>query len=198
MTGTACTLLDLVTYAYGMRYDQVSGGPSWADSDHYDLDAKSEGQGVFTTAQSRQMVQALLEDRFQLKVRREMREAPVYALVVGKNGPKFKAAAPDKPKSNFVRGSDKGLHMEATHGTMAQLVDQLSFTAGRPVLDRSGLTGEYAYTLDWFPANRIPPPELDAPSMFAALQEQLGLRLEPSKGPVERLVIDHAERPSEN
>jgi uncharacterized protein (TIGR03435 family) len=198
VTGTACTLLDLVTYAYGMRYDQISGGPNWADSDHYDLDAKSEGLGALTEAQSRRMVQSLLEDRFHLKVHRETQEGSVYALVVGKNGPKFKASAPDATNGNFIRADDKGLHMEATKGTIEQLVNQLSFTAGRPVLDRTGLTGYFAYTLDWYPANRIPPPDLDTPSMFAALEEQLGLRLESTKGPVERLVIDHAEEPSAN
>ena len=198
VTGTACTLLDLVTYAYGVRYDQVSGRPNWAHSDHYDLDAKSEGQGTLTEAESRQMVQSLLEDRFQLKVHSETQEGPVYALVVGKNGPKFKTSASDATNGNFVRGDDKGLHMEATKGTIEQLVNHLSFTAGRPVLDRTGLTGYFAYTLDWYPANRVPPPDLDTPSMFAALEEQLGLRLESTKGPVERLAIDHAEKPSEN
>ena len=81
---------------------------------------------------------------------------------------------------------------------MAQLARQLSNTAGRPVMDRTGLTGYYAFALDWFPADRTPPPDLDAPDMFAALREQLGLRLDPARAPVEKLVIDHVEKPSEN
>jgi uncharacterized protein (TIGR03435 family) len=88
--------------------------------------------------------------------------------------------------------------MEAATEAMDQLARQLSHTAGRPVLDRTGLAGFYAYTLDWFPENGAPPPGLETPSMFAALSDQLGLRLEPAKDMVERLVIDSAEKPSEN
>lgn len=199
VSATASTLLDLITYAYGMRYDQVTSAPAWAASDHYDLDAKAaDGEGILTTSQSRLMVQALLADRFQLKVRRETREAPVYALVIGKNGPKLKATPPDATGGWSVRGTAKGLHMEATKGTMEQLARQLSHTAGRPVVDKTGLAGYYVYTLDWFPANLIAPADLDAPSMFDALQEQLGLKLESTRGPVERLVIDQAGKPSQN
>jgi uncharacterized protein (TIGR03435 family) len=88
--------------------------------------------------------------------------------------------------------------MEVTRGTMEQLARQLSTTSGRPVIDKTGLKGFYAYTLDWFPANRIPPPELEAPSIFTALQEQLGLKLEDADGTVKKLVIDRAEKPSDN
>jgi uncharacterized protein (TIGR03435 family) len=201
VTGTAITLIDLITHAYGVRYDQISGGPNWAKTDYYDINAKAEGEegaGPLTTVESRQMVQTMLADRFRLKIHRETQEVPMYDLVVGKNGPKLKPSAPDATGGNFVRGTDKGLHMEATKGTMQQLARQLSITAGRPVVDKTGLAGYYTFTLDWFPANRIPPPDLDAPSMVAALHEQLGLRLEPAKGPIEKLVIEYAERPSEN
>lgn len=198
VTGTASTLLDLITNAYGVRYEQVSGGPSWLSSDHYDISAKAEGEGTLTKEQARQMLQALLEDRFQLKIHRETKEVPVYALVVGKNGPKLKETSADAPGNNFVRGSSAGLHMEATRGTMEQLARQLSTTAGRPVIDRTGLTGYYAYTLDWIPASRTPEPDSDTPSMVTAIQEQLGLKLERSKGPFEMLIVDRAEKPTEN
>ena len=118
--------------------------------------------------------------------------------MIGKGGPKFQASAPDATGGYSVRAGESGLHMEAKRGTMEQLARQLSNTAGRPVMDQTGLTGYYAYTLDWFPADRTPPPDLDAPSMFAALQEQLGLRLESTKGPMEKLVIDRVEKPTEN
>ena len=88
--------------------------------------------------------------------------------------------------------------MEAAKGTMEQLARQLSGTAGRPVIDKTGLTGYYAYTLDWSAANRTPETEPEPPVMFTALQEQLGLRLEAAKGPFEMLIIDHAEKPTEN
>jgi len=198
VTATASKLRDLIEYAYAVRSDQISGEPTWAASDHYDLDAKAEGEDTLTTAQSRQMVQALLADRFQLKVHRETQDVPIYALVIGKGGPKFQPSAPDASGGYSVRAGDNGLHMEVKRGTMEQLARQLSNTAGRPVMDKTGLTGNYAYTLDWFPADRTPPPDLDAPSMFAALQEQLGLRLESTKGPMEKLVIDYVEKPTEN
>jgi len=90
------------------------------------------------------------------------------------------------------------MHMEASKGTMDQLSRQLSLTAGRPVLDRTGLTGHYTYTLDWLPANGAAPPESDIPSIFTAVQEQLGLKLEATKAPIVMLIIDRAEKPSEN
>jgi len=198
MTGTASTLVDMVITAYGLRYDQVSGGPGWANSDHFDLAAKAEGERPLTQDQARKMLQNLLADRFQLKVHRETKEVPVYALVVAKNGHKLKESSADATGKNFVRTGGGGMHMEAAKGTMEQLARQLSGTAGRPVIDKTGLTGYYAYTLDWSAANRTPETEPEPPVMFTALQEQLGLRLEAAKGPFEMLIIDHAEKPTEN
>jgi uncharacterized protein (TIGR03435 family) len=199
VTGTASTLLDLITTAYAVRYDQVSGGPNWANSDHYDLAAKVEGDATLAKDQFRQMLQTLLADRFQLKIHRETKDVPAYALVIGKNGSKLKESTADAPGDNFVRsGGAGGMHMEATHGTIDQLTRQLSGTAGRPVVDKTGLTGYYAFTFDWVPANRTPDPDSDTPSMFTALQEQLGLKLEPTRAPYPLLIIDHAARPSEN
>jgi uncharacterized protein (TIGR03435 family) len=197
VTGTASTLLDLITTAYGVKYDQVSGGPNWAGSDHYDLDAKAEGGIAPTKEQLRQMLQSLLADRFQLKIHRETKEVAAYALVVGKNGHKMKESSADAPGSNFTRGGI-AMHMEYSRGTMERLAGQLSGTAGRPVVDKTGLNGYYKYTLDWTPANRTPESDSDTPSLFTALQEQLGLKLQPAKVPYEFLVIDHAEKPSDN
>jgi uncharacterized protein (TIGR03435 family) len=169
VTATAITLIDLITNAYGVRYDQISGGPSWVKSEHYDVVAKAEGESTITKDQLRQMLQTLLADRFQLKIHREAKETPVYQLVVGKGGPKLKEAAPDAKGGYVSRGSDTGqMRMEATKGTMEQLARQLSVTAGRPVIDKTGLTGYYAYTLDWFPANRPVEPDSDIPSIFTA------------------------------
>ena len=198
MTGVASTLLDLITTAYGVKYDQISGGPGWAGTVHYDLNAKAEGEEPITKEQARHMLQALLAERFRLKIHRENREVPVYALVVGKGGPKMKVSTADAPGNNFTRSSGAGLHMEMTHGTMEALARQLSSSAGRPVHDRTGLAGYYAYQLDWLPPGRPPEPDSDTPSIFTAVQEQLGLKLEPAKGSVEMLIIDSAEKPSEN
>jgi uncharacterized protein (TIGR03435 family) len=199
VTGTASTLLDFVTTAYNVRYDQVAGAPPWASEEHYDLDAKAaDGPRPLTRAELRQLLQNLLADRFQLKIHRETQQAPIYALRAGKNGPAIKKVAADTQGGGMGRPGEKGIHIETTKWTMAQLADQLSHTAGRPVLDQTGLPGFYAFTLDWFPANRPIPADSDVQDMFQAVERQLGLKLESTKGPVERLVIDRVEKPSEN
>jgi uncharacterized protein (TIGR03435 family) len=204
---TAMTLHSLIEDAYGMRPDQISGGPSWIGSDlatasRYDIVAKAEGEGTLARDRAMQMLQTLLADRFQLKVHRETRDTPVYELVVGKNGPKkLKEVAADakEEEGNATGGFTTGrMHTETAKGTMDQLARMISLTAGRPVIDKTGLTGFYKYTLDWLSANRPPEPDSDLPSMFTAVQEQLGLKLESTKAPVEMLIVDHAERPSEN
>jgi uncharacterized protein (TIGR03435 family) len=197
VTATASTLHDLITSAYHVRYDQISGGPNWAGSDHFDMSAKAEGEGALTMERARPMLQALLADRFQLKIHLETREVPMYALVVRKNGPKLQeSAAADESKSGITANSS-GMHLTVSKGTMAQLALWLSGNgAGRPVIDKTGLTGHYSYELTW--VNGTPGPDVEGPSLFTALQEQIGLRLEPTKGPSEIVVIDHAEKPSAN
>jgi uncharacterized protein (TIGR03435 family) len=197
VTGAAITLIDLCAWAYNLRYDEITGGPAWATTDHFDLEARADGEGGLETAQSRQMLQALLATRFRLKAHYEAQETEIYALKVGDDGPKLTPRPPDATGAVVVRGTDKGLHMETTQGTMEQLVRQLSVTAVRPVLDRTGLTGLYSYKLDWWPANRAAPPDVETPSMFVAVQ-QLGLKLESARGTVRKFVIDSAEKPREN
>lgn len=198
VTAVASTLVDMITSAYDVRYDQVTGGPEWIKTVHYDLDAKVPGDVAPTQQQANLMMQHLLAERFQLRVRRETRQVPVFALVVGRNGPKFQESPPEAPAGTMTRGTDKGLRRESVQGSMSDLAIQLSVTAGRPVVDKTGLKGLYTYTLEWFPANRVPPPDSNLPSMFAALEEQMGLRLVTETGLQEYLVIEHAERPSEN
>jgi uncharacterized protein (TIGR03435 family) len=193
----ASTFRDLVEYSYGIRLDQLLGEPGWSATDHFDVEAKSEGDGVLSVALAREMMQALLADRFHLKTHRETQETAVYALVVDKAGPKFKQSAPDATGGYSVTGGEKGNHMEARRTTMEKLAQQLSYSAGRPVIDKTGLQGTYAFTLDWFPG-LTPPPDLNVPAVFTALREQLGLKLEAATAPIEKLVIDHAEKPSEN
>jgi uncharacterized protein (TIGR03435 family) len=198
VTGTAITLVDMLTYAYRVKYDQISGGPNWANVDHYDLAAKAEGDGLLGEDAARAMFQTLLADRFKLKIHRETRDLPVYALVVGKNGPKLKNSSPEADGNGLVTASYTGLiHMVTARGTMEGLARQLSNTAGRPVVDKTGLTGSYAYSLDWLPADRASGSDSEAASMFTAVQ-QLGLKLESTKAPYEMLVIDQAAKPSEN
>jgi uncharacterized protein (TIGR03435 family) len=198
VTATASTLLDLITSAYGVRYDQVSGGPGWMKIDHFDLAARAAGETPITTNQMRQMLQSLLADRFQLKLHREMKEVPMWDLVVAKNGPKSKAFDPEG-RSGGISVANGAAHMAVSKGTMEQLAQRLAGNgAGRPVRDKTGLAGYYSYTLDFEWTNGTPAIDPDARTLFDALQEQLGLRLESTRGSAEAIVIDHAERPSAN
>jgi uncharacterized protein (TIGR03435 family) len=196
--GTASTLADMITVAYGVRYDQISNDPGWISSDRFDVEAKTPGDVPPTAEQVRLMMQNLLGERFSLRLHHETRDLPVYALVVGKNGAKLKISDPGAREGGSVQGTVNGLHMETKKGSMERLARQLSSNAGRPVIDKTGLAGTYEYTLDWFPATRIPAPESNVPSLFIAVQEQLGLRLESTAAPQEVLVIDSVQRPSEN
>jgi uncharacterized protein (TIGR03435 family) len=196
--GTASTLLDMIEVAYGVRPEQISGGPDWVRKDRFDLEAKVPGSTPPTPDQFRAMMQNLLAERFQLKVHPETKQVAIYALTVDRSGSKLKPSASRTMPTGFVRATAEGVHMETESGTMEKLAQQLSVTAGRPVVDKTGLNGTYKFTLDWFPADRIPSPDSTIPSMFAALQEQLGLKLESATGAQEVLIIDRVEKPTAN
>ncbi|PWU00152.1 MAG: hypothetical protein C5B51_25775 [Terriglobia bacterium] len=213
------TLKVLLGFAYDVRDFQISGGPGWIGSERWDVVAKSEKvenpekltEEQFKTAdkQVREKLRALLAERFQLKVHRETKEGPVYALVVGKNGPKLQES---KDATGGMRGLRMGRgQLNATSAPLEMLANTLSAQLGRPVIDKTGLTGKYDFNLAWTPEpgqgggpfgppgpDGPPPPDPNGPSVFAAVQEQLGLRLESQKGPVEVIVIDRVERASEN
>jgi uncharacterized protein (TIGR03435 family) len=190
-------------YAYNLMNYHVSGtAPLLTVGDsRYDIVAKAEGVSAPTKAEFRQMVQLLLSDRFKLKFHREMREMAVYELVVGKNGPKFKESAPDA--SPVAHYGPNGRNYEATisKGTVDAVIDAMAGTAlGRPVLDKTGLTGTYDIRLTYTPDNKATreEPDINDIGIFTALQEQLGLKLEDRKAMVEVLVVDSAEKPPEN
>jgi uncharacterized protein (TIGR03435 family) len=177
-------------YAYNLRNDQVSRTTSLltVGDTMYDIVAKAEGEGTPTRAEFRQMLQSLLADRFKLEVHREMKEMPVYALVVGKNGPKLKESAPDADPWAHTGVSGRNYEVTMPKATMEGLVKEISNAAflDRPVLDKTGLTGTYDIRLTYTPENRMsrgPEPDLDV-SIFTAVQEQLGLRLVQQKADV--------------
>ncbi len=185
--------------AYELEGYQLVGGPKWMDDDRYDIEARAGGESAPTSAQVQLMLQSLLADRFQLKFHRETKQLPEYELVVGKSGPKLKASAPESVKSLSFGDSGSVTVLTVSKGSMDQLAKQLGNSGlGRPVLDKTGLTGEYDYELRW----SAEPGGTDLadrpPSVVTAIQEQLGLKLESIKGPVETFVIDHAEKPSQN
>jgi uncharacterized protein (TIGR03435 family) len=202
-TATNNSVLSLITYAYNVRFYQVTGGPTWA-SDYaswgWDIMAKAEGDDVLPTEEARQMLQRLFANRFQLMIHREMKEMPVYALEVAKKdqnnsgGKSLKESAPDATFSMRV-GFNQGGQITATKSSMERLANQLSGGLERPVLDHTGLSGDYDFKLEWSSSNAANP---DAPTIFTALQEQLGLKLESIKAPIEVVVIDSVSKPSEN
>lgn len=194
------TVKALVSRAYDLDKGLISGGPKWVNSDTYDIDAKfPDGLAQPTSEQGRLMLQSLLADRFQLVIHREPGEVSGYALVVAKNGPKMERADPDL-KGIKIRSSRDG-NLIAQNVTMEAFAKGMNHFVGSPVVDRTGLSGYFKFELDWAPEQPVSNPEPssdDRPSIFTALQERLGLRLESAKIPISSVVIDHAERPSAN
>jgi bla regulator protein blaR1 len=201
----------LIQTAYDVRSHQISGGPNWLDSAKYDIDAKPDSAtpipaGPAGGPQMRLMLQSLLEERFKLKLHRESKEELVYELVVARGGPTLREATDSLKQQRRGMRMGRG-QLTGTSAPIAILVNQLSQQLGSSVIDRTGLTGQYDFELKWTGefsqpqgglADAGPQPGLDGPSIFTAIQEQLGLKLESTKGPVDVLVIDHAEQPSEN
>jgi uncharacterized protein (TIGR03435 family) len=188
-----------------VQESQIVGGPKWAGEDRYDIDAKAAGPAG--DRELMLMLRSLLSERFKLAFHRDTRELPGYALVVAKSGLKAKRSQPDAGcRSNASRVS-----IDAEACGMRQLAQKLSEVIHLPVADLTGVEGEFDFRLKWTPDDMqakppsggdkpgtVPVDLANGPSVFAALQEQLGLRLEPRKVPTEVLVIDHAEKASEN
>lgn len=201
-------LLNLIGFAYGVQREEIVGAPEWASSEKYDVSAEQSAEGQPTLQQWKTMVQKLLADRFELKFHREKRELTVYALVLGKDGPKLTKSSSQSslPNVSFHPSGE----FRAQNETMENFAGQLQGTVlGRPVVDQTGFEGRFDFTLQWTPDEtqfaalggyRAPAAEsADAPpDLFAAIQEQLGLKMESKKASVDVLVIDHAERPSAN
>jgi uncharacterized protein (TIGR03435 family) len=201
---SATSLRMLITFAYNVKDFQLSGGPGWANSEMYDIVAKADGNA--TPPQLRLMLQTLLKDRFKLALRHETKDAPIYELVVAKGGSKIQEDTASARARLGMTGPGKLIAQKAS---LAMFAPVLGTLAGRPVVDKTGLASTYTFNLEWTPAvgeggltgpggPDVAPPDSSGPSLFTALQEQLGLRLQSAKGPIESLVIEGAEKPSEN
>jgi bla regulator protein BlaR1 len=203
----------LIALAYNVKDFQVLDGPSWISREQYSIDAKPGDNpkgpilSLYLTQRQKEddewrlRIQSLLADRFQLRIHKETRDEQVYSLVVAKNGPKFKESKFDE--SDAEKGRLPGLKMLpyeliGTSVDIRLLAEELSRRLSRNVIDQTGLNGEYDFDLRWAPdvadGDSVP----DGPSVFTAVQEQLGLKLESSKAPVDAIIIDHIERPTEN
>ena len=219
-TATNVTLRMLMRSAYGVHDDQIVGGPSWTNSDRFDIVAKAEGNqptSIFRD-QARLMLRSVLADRFKLVLHNETRELPIYALVVARGdrklGPQLQpsdaaecvavkarspipstAADPPLPcGGGFARTGRLG----ARGSAVSDLVTSISNAADRLVRDRTELTGNFDWDLQWTPEQFPQTEPSESVSLFTAIQEQLGLKLESTKGPVDVLVIERVEHPSED
>jgi bla regulator protein BlaR1 len=227
-TATNATLKDLIRLAYDVRDFQISGGPSWLSTERYDITAKVEGPGVsedeirkmpdaqraLAQDQYFQRLKALLADRFQLRLHRETRELPVYALIAAKNGPRMQVDGDGKEKgpnsgTRVSRTATGDTEIAVSGIPLAMFVNTISNQVGRTVLDKTGLNGDFTFKLTFAPdalqqagagdkgADRLST-GAGGPSIFTAIQEQLGLKLDSQKGPVEVVVIDGAQKASDN
>lgn len=184
---------NLIYSAFRVQPWQVTGGPGWIDSDAYDIVARLPKGS--TQEEINSMIVSVFTDRFKLLVHRETRDYPVYRLVVARNGNMLQSSAAERIKVSAAKG-----HLSIQHASLPVLASYLWSThaADRPVIDATGIQGNYDFSLDWTPDDSPPPGGVSAPSIFTALQEQLGLRLEARKSPVEFIVIDHIDRPTSN
>ena len=214
-TVTNTTIKNVIKFAYNARDFQVTGAPAWVDTDRFDIDATAGEELAqqwrdLSRAQQieelRPMVQSLLAHRFKMTVTHVVKELPVYALVVASDGPRLTPSTPTTPDQFRISGGPAGeAVLTAKNEPIAALVTMLSQQLDHAVVDRSGLGGNYDLFLEWTPSLTSPPAagaqaaaNTDAPSIFTALREQLGLRLESTKGPVDTIVVDHIEKPTPN
>ncbi len=213
------TLKGMIEMAYNVRDFQIAGGPGWIGSQQFDIVAKSAesdagsqaGNSTVSVDETRVRLRALLALRFELKVHTETKELPIYILAVGKNGSKLAEPGDENAEASSPAGINARCgEMIGTSTTMTNLAYKLSVQLDRPVVDQTGLMGKYNFQLSWSPEagpcstqthidnSDVGARAADGPSLFTAIQEQLGLKLESQKGPVEVLVVDLVEQPSEN
>ncbi len=200
--GTNVTVRLLVAIANGLQVHQVSGGPDWASSEGFDVEAKA-GSNAADRELMTQMLQTLLADRFKLTLHHETRDSTVYALVVGKDGPKIKLSTDQTPGVALGPNGRINIGTGSVVGTAIPLplfTGLLGQQLGRIVRNDTGMAGRYDIDLRWTPgtAGEDPPEGSSGPSIFTAIQEQLGLKLQSTKGATGMLLIDHVERPSAN
>jgi uncharacterized protein (TIGR03435 family) len=204
------TVEGLITLAYNLHAKQVTGGPEWLTTDHYDLDVLPDHEGLPSLDQARGIVRKLLADRFALKFHDDTKELSVYVLSVAKTGPKLTKSGSD-PSSPPGLGGPPG-RMMVRNASMAEFAQVMQGTLDRPVVDQTGLKDRYDFVLKWTPdesqyGGRIPPPNSGdnsasnadpLPPLFTAIQEQIGLKLDAMKAPAKVMVIESVAKPSEN
>jgi uncharacterized protein (TIGR03435 family) len=184
----------LIRNAFGVEDSMISGAPGWVDSESYDIEAKTAGGVAITRDNIRQLMEALLVSRFQLRYHREMRDTTEFALEAAKGGVRLKPATSDGQPSMSTNSRSGTVTLQASRISMKDFAATLARQTGRPVVDHTGVAGEFDFDLTW---SEDQTPDTAGPSVFTALQG-LGLRLVSTKGPVEVIAIDRIERAAEN
>jgi len=185
----------LLRVTFGVQDFQITGAPGWVATDHFDIHAKADIPGKIDPDQVTPLITSMLAERCEFQFHRETRELVIYSLAVEKDGPKLKEhAGAGPPTMNNESGLGKKA-MQATKTSMETLAINLSRLTNRTVVDKTGLKGDYDFDLEWAPDDAT---DSDMPSLFTALRQQLGLRLESKRGPVEFIVIDRISKPSAN
>jgi uncharacterized protein (TIGR03435 family) len=198
------TLKDVIQFAFGLHPNLIVGASGWMDGERYDILARPEPGRLPSADELKSMLRRLLEDRFKLTFHRAFQEASVYVIVVAKTGSKMKERSPvDAEASTSL--TFQGARLPAKAVSMPMLAEALTIVLDRPVIDGTGLRGKYDFDLAWMPEpdqfdghGSAAPSDANAPNIFTAMQEQLGLRLDSRKGSVQSLIVDHAERPAGN
>jgi uncharacterized protein (TIGR03435 family) len=201
---TNFTLENLIALAYDLNPKTISGGPAWMDAQHFNIEAIAPGDVAPTRLEQMRMLRALLAERFKLTFHRQEKEFSIYELTVAKGGPKLQAAAhPEAPQVLVGVVYPGKIEVPAKNVTMDDFVAMLQrATLDRPTVNKTGLTGLYDFTLDWAQDETQYGGEVakaaedtQAPPLFVAMQEQLGLKLTATRGMVSAMVVDGAERP---
>ncbi len=200
MTLQGQTLTSMMMFAYSVHRQQIVGAPAWAGQDRYDVDGVADQDGEPNLPQMQEMLRKLLAERFGVSLHHDRREMTYYAITVAKGGSKLtpsKLSAEDDPDQNG-NGDAKQMTMTFSNNTMDHFALGMQYFLDKPVVNETGLTGRYDFKLRWLP-NELQNTDADAPtSVFTAVQEQLGLKLEVKHGPVDVLILDHVNRPTEN
>ena len=202
------SLVDLMMFAYGVHPLQIVDGPEWLKTEKFDVVVQPSLPGRPSTAQMRSIVQKLLADHFKLALHHAQRELPVYRIVTAKGGPKLTPSTKEEQGNNTAAIGITAGRMTVSNATLSEFASlmQRYVRLDRPIVDHTGIAGKYDFKLSWTPdfsqfdGNPPGPVRNDenAPSLYTAIQEQLGLKLEAVKEPADVLVIDHVEKPSEN
>ena len=191
----------MLLFAYGLQRAQIVGAPHWIATERWDVQGLPDVPGHPSLKQMQSLTRKLLEERFGLKVHKDIKELDVYAITVAKGGQKIAPSAgdPTDPPSENENSNGGVVTMRMTNMSMSEFAPDLGYFLGRPAVDQTGLAGRYDLQLKWTAdESKAPADGTGPPGMFTAIQEQLGLRLEPVKAPVEVLMIDKVERPSAN